>query len=375
MSGSEPRSGRSGWGSSLFGRRDRDAALRHRAAADRAIAEAQGDAAVLERILDAIDQGAVLVDAAGEPLLANRAAREILGIGPRRTSPAFAAVGLAGLAARARHSGEAVAEERELHVPNRRRLSIRVVPFGDDAALALIADVTQTHYSEQVRRDFVANVSHELKTPISGIALLAEQLTDAIREDPDAAERFAERIHLETGRLARLVVDLLDLSRIESEMPLAVADTPAGVIVDDALARVSGFAAAKGTEIVVERASNPAVRADLAAATTALANLVDNAVRYAPAGTSVRVTVTASAAEVSFAVADDGPGIPTEELGRIFERFYRVDKARARATGGTGLGLAIVKHVAERHGGRVEAASEFGRGSRFTLVLPAGGGA
>ncbi|HVL90426.1 MAG TPA: ATP-binding protein, partial [Actinomycetota bacterium] len=183
------------------------------------------------------------------------------------------------------------------------------------------------------------------------------------------------RIQTETDRLARLVADLLDLSRIESEMPLAIADTPASVIVEDAIERVSAFAEAKGTAISLEQPDRALVRADAGAAATALANLLDNAVRYAPAGTPVLLAVASTGRVVSFTVADEGPGIPSEELGRIFERFYRVDKARARATGGTGLGLAIVKHVAERHGGRVEASSEFGRGSRFVLVLPAGGAA
>ncbi|HEX9695461.1 MAG TPA: ATP-binding protein [Actinomycetota bacterium] len=371
MTAKDDRVERTGWTSAIFGRRERDTAgpdsdenLR------RTLFESMEHASLLERILDATDEGVALLEAGGEVLLTNRAARVMLEIAPGRSSPALGALDLPQSARRAIESGEPVAEERELHFPVRRILSIRVLPF-DGRALALIADVTHERRSQQVRRDFVANVSHELKTPIAGLALIAEQLAHAVREDTPAALRFAEHIHQETDRLARLVVDLLDLSRIESDMAPVVADVDSTAVVSDALGRVERIAHAKDISIVVAAPETPVqFRADPAMAATALANLLDNAVRFSAPGGSVRVVVDAAADEVAFAVEDEGPGIPTEELGRIFERFYRVDKARSRATGGTGLGLSIVKHIAERHGGRVEATSEYGRGSTFRITFP-----
>ncbi|MGH2830424.1 MAG: sensor histidine kinase [Actinomycetota bacterium] len=324
----------------------------------------------MERLLDAIDEGVILATSGGDVAHANAAARAILGIGPRTSSPGVESIGLRDLVTRAIQSGDTVEEDRSLHLPNRRLLRVRALPFGE-GALVLIDDVTAARRSEKVRRDFVANVSHELKTPVSGIGLIAEQLTHAIREDPAEAARFAERIHREADRLTRLVVDLLDLSRIESDLPLEVTDVDPVALAADAAARVEAMAQDKHIAVEVKAPERVLrFRADAAQVTVALANLLDNAVRYSPSGSRVTIQIDGDVREVSFDVADHGPGIPTEELGRIFERFYRVDKARARTTGGTGLGLAIVKHVAERHGGRITAASELGRGSTFTLTFP-----
>lgn len=371
MTGKGDRVERTGWTSAIFGRREKDSV--HAAEDDnirRTLFESMEHASLLERILDAAQEGVVLLDADGDVLVANRAARAMLAIGPRKSSPAMAALDLPRSARRVIDSGEPLTEERELHFPGRRILSLRVAPF-DDGALALLADVTQARRSDQVRRDFVANVSHELKTPIAGMALIAEQLAHAVREDTQAALRFAEHIQQETDRLARLVVDLLDLSRIESDMAPVFSDVEAAVVVQDATGRVGALADSKQIPIeTVVPAEGVRFRADPAMAATAIANLLDNAVRFSAEGSPVRLVVKAEAGAVVFAVEDNGPGIPTEELGRIFERFYRVDKARSRATGGTGLGLAIVKHIAERHGGTVEAQSEYGRGSTFQITFP-----
>lgn len=340
------------------------------AAAEHSATESKQRAAFFERILEATDEGVIYAAHDASIVFINAAARSMLGLGPRRWSPGLDALGLVDLVAETIDAGASIVRERDLHVPSRRTLSMRALPF-DDGALVLIGDVTQQRRAEGVRRDFVANVSHELKTPVSGIALMAEQLAHAIREDREAALRFATRIHDEAERLAAMVVDLLDLSRSESEQPLEVDDVDAADVVRDAINRIEALAASKGVAIETTLPSLPCVfSADATLIATALGNLLDNAVRYSPEGSSVAVVVATDADEVHFSVADGGPGIPTGEINRIFERFYRVDKARARATGGTGLGLAIVKHVAEQHGGRVTAESELGRGSRFMLSFP-----
>lgn len=349
----------------LAGRREAEQRARR---AERERREAEARAALLERILDTATQGVLLMDRDGRVALANAAARRLLGAGMPDPSTALPELALSRIVTQVLETEAEAAEERDVSLPQRRRLRVRGLPF-DGGAIVLVDDISDVYRALQVRRDFIANVSHELRTPVSGVALLAEHLRQALREDPDAARRFAATIATEADRLARLVADLLDLSRIEGDLPLAAAELDAGAILEEAAARVSVLAAARGVTVDLEAAAAPFV-GDALAAATAVTNLLDNAVRYSPQGGRVRARVEASGDDVTFAVEDDGPGIPSGDLDRIFERFYRVDKARARETGGTGLGLAIVKHVAERHGGRAAAESELGSGSRFTLTFP-----
>src|SRR6476661_3990635 len=228
------------------------------------------------------------------------------------------------------------------------------------------------HLARQVRRDFVANVSHELKTPVGGLALLAEAVEGAA-DDPEAVERFAQRMRVEATRLTRLVQEIVDLSRLQ------VADTlHEPVIVDvaevaaEAVERSRLVADAKGIEIATALDEGVHVFGDRELLITAVSNLVGNAIAYSGNDTKVAVAVhDADHGIVEVAVTDQGQGIPEDEQQRIFERFYRVDPARSRATGGTGLGLAIVKHVCANHGGEVTVWSEEGRGSTFTMRLPA----
>ena len=226
----------------------------------------------------------------------------------------------------------------------------------------------------KIRRDFVANVSHELKTPVGALLLLAEALRDGA-DDPVAARRFSERIAHEAGRLARLVQELLDLSRLQGgDPPPARTEVPVNMLIADAVDRVRLAAAAAGIEVVAADAGDLAVWGDPPSLVTALTNLLDNAVAYSPRGAKVglgaRLRTGELTREVEIAVSDEGIGISPGDQERIFERFYRVDPARSRATGGTGLGLAIVKHVAANHGGRVSVWSSQGVGSTFTLHLP-----
>jgi two-component system, OmpR family, sensor histidine kinase SenX3 len=228
----------------------------------------------------------------------------------------------------------------------------------------------------KIRRDFVANVSHELKTPATSLRLLAESLEETIDEDPVQARLFAAQLKKETGRLSQLINDLLDLTRLESqervENPVPV--DVRGVLMT-VLARMRRIARKKNITLQWKRfgrAAQYTVRGDETQLTSMFTNLVDNAVQYTPPGGRVEVTGGFEGSEIAIQVSDTGIGIPQASLPRIFERFYRVDKARSKETGGTGLGLSIVKHVAENHGGRVTVESTLGEGSTFTVYLPRG---
>jgi two-component system, OmpR family, sensor histidine kinase SenX3 len=307
-----------------------------------------------------------------------------------RSSPAALAMGLVradrlvseellALVQRTRRDGE-IREER-LDLPRGPlgdatfAVLARVAPLGASFVLLLVEDNTEARRVEEVRRDFVANVSHELKTPVGAMALLAEALVDAA-DDPEAVRRFAGRIEHESGRLSRLVQDVIELSRLQGHDPL---QAPTLVALDDVVAeavdRSRATADARRITLVCGGRRGVAVRGDVRQLVTALGNLVDNAVRYAPEGTRVSVATSLSGtpptAVAELSVTDEGPGIGQAERDRIFERFYRVDAARSRDTGGTGLGLSIVKHVAAGHGGEATVWSAEGTGSTFTLRLPA----
>jgi len=252
------------------------------------------------------------------------------------------------------------------------RVPVRADVFllGGDEVGVVVEDQTEAARVEAVRRDFVANVGHEVKTPVGAIALLAEALKEA-RDDPEAVARFVDRIGIETHRLSRLVTELLDLSRLQGGEPLPdMSVVSVDDVVDDVADRMSALADAKSVKLVVDGERGLSVLGDVGQLEMALANLVDNAISYSAAGTRVTVSVKAREDVVEIAVTDEGVGIAHTDLGRIFERFYRVDPARSRETGGTGLGLSIVKHVMNNHGGEVTVWSTPGVGSTFTLRLP-----
>ncbi len=237
----------------------------------------------------------------------------------------------------------------------------RIAPLGADHVLLLVDDLSEARRVDEVRRDFVANVSHELKTPVGGISLLAEAVLDA-HDDPEAVARFARRISVESARLTRLVQEIVDLSRLQGADPVkdpVLVDV--GACAGEAIDRCRLLAEDSGIEVVRHVDPQCKVWGEPELITTAITNLVGN----------VGVSVRQAGDLVEVAVTDQGQGIAPEEQERIFERFYRVDAARSRATGGTGLGLSIVKHIAENHGGQVSVWSEVGRGSTFTLRLPA----
>jgi two-component system sensor histidine kinase SenX3 len=257
-------------------------------------------------------------------------------------------------------------------------LSVTAVPLPDAhddqriGALALLLDdVTEVRRLEAVRRDFVANVSHELKTPVGALTLLAEAVLDAA-DDAEAVQRFAGRMQHESARLGRLVRELIELSRLQGAEPLPGNDRVlVSALLGEAQDRTRLAAEKAGISVVVRYADDLVVRGNETQLTMAITNLVDNAIAYSPRGTRVAVSARAADGHVDISVSDQGIGIAETELPRVFERFYRVDQARSRATGGTGLGLAIVKHVANNHGGSVSVWSVPGAGSTFTIRLPA----
>jgi two-component system sensor histidine kinase SenX3 len=249
-------------------------------------------------------------------------------------------------------------------------VSARIAPLSPRIVLALVEDRTRERRVEAIRRDFVANVSHELKTPVGAINLLAEAVQEA-SDDPEAVERFARRMQTEGQRLSRLVQQIIDLSRLQGDEPL---EERAFVRVDEIVARAidacSIDASAKQISVVHDGEHGLEVLGSAGQIAVAVGNLVANAVTYSPGRSTVVVSARAADPMVEVTVTDQGIGIPAHELDRIFERFYRVDPARHRSTGGTGLGLSIVKHVAASHGGDVRVWSSPGQGSSFTLTLP-----
>jgi two-component system sensor histidine kinase SenX3 len=250
-------------------------------------------------------------------------------------------------------------------------LAVRVAPLRDGAVLVTVRDLSAASRLESVRRDFVANVSHELKTPVGALTLLAEAVEQAA-DDPDAVRHFAGRMQHESARLGNLVRDLIDLSRLQSDDPLSHA-APVDVdgMVEQAIEAVRTAADARNITLVDSGTPHLVVEGDESQLVTALRNLLANAVTYSPEHTQVTVTTLLSGDAIEIAVRDQGIGIPQAEQDRIFERFYRIDPARSRVTGGTGLGLAIVKHVCANHGGQVTLWSVPTEGSTFTLKLPA----
>ncbi len=256
-------------------------------------------------------------------------------------------------------------------------VSARVAPLGSRLVLLLVEDLTEARRIEAVRRDFVANVSHELKTPVGALSLLSEAVMDA-SDDPEAVTRFAGRMQNEATRLTNLVQELIDLSRVQNDDPLEDAE-PVRVdeLVAEAIDRCRQQAGAKQITMASGGTADLSVWGNRGQLAAALGNLVENAVNYSPARTRVGIAgrrISAPGGDlIEIAVTDQGIGISERDRDRIFERFYRVDPARSRATGGTGLGLAIVKHVAASHGGEVTVWSAEGQGSTFTLRLPEAG--
>ena len=343
-----------------------------RKSADATVAAAELATAQLEQGLHAVPDALVIVDRDGNEMFRNQAAARFT---DARHSDAVAAQLLARLVTRAL-AGETCTRELPLFGPPREVLLITACPITSAGvtigATALVEDVTELRRVESVRRDFVANVSHELKTPIGALTLLAE--TIAAADDPEAARGLFDQMVSEADRLARIVDDLLDLSLIEAQEAPTRERVPLRVLLDEAVERVRALALAKGIPLVYEPPTDEVVIVcDPIQLVSAFTNLLDNAVKYSDEHGSVEVGAIEEGERVVVWVRDRGIGIPSRDLERIFERFYRVDRARSRATGGTGLGLSIVRHVAQVHGGDIVVESVEGEGSTFRFTLPASG--
>ncbi|MBN1319991.1 MAG: HAMP domain-containing protein [Thermoleophilia bacterium] len=353
------------------------------------------------QVLAAMTEGVLVVDAGGRLLRSNPAAERILGVGlaGAEGSPLVVAARSfpsQALAEKARQAGRAISDVVEL--PNSRSLTVEVVPLqspgaqgtglqSDDAerardstgpVLFVVRDETARRATERMRRDFATNVSHELKTPLASLSLLAQTLTSVMREDPEHAEEFVAQLAAQVDRLTGLTTDLLSLSRLEEAEAAPVTDlAPVDLsrVAADTVDEVRPQAEAKRHDLLFQAEQELVVRGDDVSLRTLVRNLLENAIRYTEPGGRIELTLRADQDREGrewavLSVTDDGVGIPLADQQRVFERFYRVDKARSRETGGTGLGLSIVRHVAERHGGSVGLESTVGVGSTFTVRLP-----
>ena len=338
---------------------------------------ARGEATVavgrMAQALETIPQGVVICDDNGDVTFRNQAATTF---SSARHGDALVGAAIEEMLHKAL-DGDRDTRTLDLFGPPRRTLVVTASPLDNDrrtvGALGIIDDVSERRRLEAVRRDFVANISHELKTPIGALGLLAETLL--AEDDPDISGRLAERMLTEAFRVGRTIDDLLALSRIEAEEAPTREPVPVHLVVAEAVERMRPAAEQQGIEVrVAEARRTLTMMGDRRQLVSAIYNLLDNAVKYSDAGSAVdvRVSVSADGGRVAIDVEDHGVGIPTRDHERIFERFYRVDRGRSRDTGGTGLGLAIVRHVASNHGGEVKLMSREGEGSTFTLVLPSG---
>ena len=329
-------------------------------------------ASMSQRLVEALamlDEGVVICDQDGQVAFQNACAGRVLGdpLGGVLVGDVVSRVTRRAL------TGEHADESIDLFGPPRRSFHVRAAPLqgaGSLGAVVIIDDLSERRRLDAVRRDFVANISHELKTPIGALGLLAETL--AGEEDHDVARRLAGRMHGEAMRVARIIEELLDLSRIESEAAPEREPVAVHVVVAEATERLRRAAEHASVNLEpVEPARDLVIAGDRRQLVAAVQSLVENAINYTGAGGTVLVAAHREDDSICIEVADTGIGIPTRDLDRIFERFYRVDRGRGRATGGTGLGLAIVRHVVQNHGGTVDVESEEGRGSTFRLLLPA----
>ncbi|GAB4080632.1 ATP-binding protein [Modestobacter muralis] len=344
-------------------------------AEDRSELRADEEGALSRRLVDLMDPAVIVLGADDAVLMANPSARA-LGIlrGNRVLVP-----GLVEVARNVQLTGSRradVALPGDLVGTGPRMVGVHGIRLGTGPVVQpgpvalVLQDVTEARRVEAVRRDFVANVGHELKTPVGALALLAEAVQGAA-DDPETVQRFAARMQHEAARLARLVRELIDLSRLQGAEPLPeLVPVAVGTVVAEAVDRTRAAAAAKDIQLAVAAQPGLVVRGAEAQLATALTNLLANAVAYSPPDTTIAVGARARSGFAEIAVTDSGIGIPRSDRSRVFERFYRVDQSRASATGGTGLGLAIVKHVASNHGGSVTVWSEEGLGSTFTLRIP-----
>lgn len=322
----------------------------------------------LQSALDALPVAVMVFDGEGLIIESNLASQPFL---EARHGDALVGAAVNDLI-RVANSGSEASTVIELFGPPRRTVVVSTVPLpeaGQPGAVAFVEDITERRQLEAIRTDLVANISHELKTPVGAIGLLAETLQG--EDDTAIVERLASRINAEAMRIAQIIEDLIELSRIESVDSAGSAIVDLADVAADAVERLRTAAVQSevSVQLVVESVDTRVV-GERRQLLSAIGNLIDNAIKYSDAGTAVEVSVAATVDEVVVKVADHGIGIPTRDIDRIFERFYRVDQARSRQTGGTGLGLAIVRHALVNHDARIDVESRLGEGSTFTMRFP-----
>ena len=321
--------------------------------------------------LDSLHTAAVIVDGDGVELMRNEHAKPYV---KARHGDALVENVIQDRLADALR-GEATDQELSLHGPPERKLLIIGSPLVEAGeilgAVVLVDDVSEQQRLEQMRRDFVANVSHELRTPVGALSLLAETLEG--EDDQEVIGTFLRRIQEEADRLGGLIEDLLDLSRIEGGLDDQVGEVRLSEVLEESVSAVTAAAAHKNIDLSLDLHESPVIVGDRTQLLSAASNLLSNAIKYTEDGGTVSCRMVGHGNEIAVVVEDSGIGIPQRDLSRVFERFYRVDRGRAAASGGTGLGLSIVRNVAVNHGGRVEVTSQEGVGSTFSMILPVGG--
>jgi two-component system phosphate regulon sensor histidine kinase PhoR len=336
----------------------------------------------IQAILTSMSEGVVATEITGRISLINPAAAELFSLTPGAgvgefPYKVFPNSELGDIFHQIYVKGYSLQKEITWPGEPEKTFNLRLAPIRDDlneeirGVVAVIGDVTKIRQLESMRRDFVANVSHELKTPLTSIKGFLETLLDGALEDRETTLKFLSIIFQETERLNNLIHDLLDISKLESgQMDVKRKPVKLQKLVENVLTALEKLISAKNLTLIRELRVET-LWGDEALLQEVVINLLDNAIKYTPEGGVIRIGSQQNAAGASFYVEDTGIGIPKESLPRLFERFYRVDKGRSREMGGTGLGLAIVKHIIERHGGKIKVTSELGKGSRFSFTIPA----
>ena len=339
----------------------------------------------LEAVLSSMMEGVIAVDRNERILRMNQAAARLLGRSPADykglpVASVLRTPGFQEFVDQALEGARIQEKDFVLQRENERMLSVRAAPLLDAdgqlmGVLIVISDVTRLRRLENMRRDFVSNVSHEMKTPLTAIQGFVETLRETGMEDPEQSRRFLDIVARHVQRLGAIIEDLLALSRIEHEKEnQGLKTTPHDIhrVVQTAVSVCQTKAAERGIRVIFEPGQPLVADVDYTLMEQAVINILDNAIKYSPENGRVALEARRENGAIAITCSDEGPGIAREHLSRIFERFYRVDKARSRDMGGTGLGLAIVKHVAQAHGGRVEVQSTLGKGSAFSIFLPTG---
>jgi two-component system, OmpR family, phosphate regulon sensor histidine kinase PhoR len=322
-----------------------------------------------ESALAQMDAGVIVVNDLGTPVLMNRVAGELLGLDHKKLPPTLSNDAVSAVVRRAFAGESSVSETLDLGPPILRGLAVQATRL-DEGVVVVLEDRTEELTSQRLRKQFVSNASHELKSPVAGIQSLAEAIRSAAHDDPATTSRFATKLVQESQRLSRLISELLDLSKLDEPGAISLHSIDLSEVARREVDEVASGARDKGVALTSQIEDRVETYGDTQQIGQMIRNLLENALRYTPRGGNIVLSLDRDGEHIKIEVSDDGIGIPLKHQGRVFERFFRVDEGRDRDSGGTGLGLAIVKHVAELHGGFVALQSQVEEGSTFTITLP-----